>query len=206
MHASTTRTVRLIRAGSLLAALAATLLASCGTAAPGQQATEYLDETSGVTITRVEAPFTFYSDDPSRAANARDYLDAAPLALNQSGKYSWWLWLGEWSTIDRGVTGGEARLPDIVALQLIVDGEPMELDMQARTDRVPLPYVATLATAKNILLPLTSSQVARLSRATTISLRTEMTGGEARDWQPWVRRGSWAHFVQLAAGHPGALP
>jgi hypothetical protein len=82
----------------------------------------------------------------------------------------------------------------------------MELDMQARTDRVPLPYVATLATAKNILLPLTSSQVARLSRATTISLRTEMTGGEARDWQPWVRRGSWAHFVQLAAVHPGALP
>lgn len=210
MHASITRTVRLIWPGSVLAALAGTLLAACGTAAPGHRATEYLDETSGVTITRVGAPFTFCSDDQSRAANARDYLDAAPLALNQSGKYSWWLWLGEWSTIDRGASGGEAKMPDIAVLQLIVDGEPMELDIQARVERMPgagpLPYVGTVDTARSILLPLTSSQVARLSRADGISIRTEMTDGEARSWQAWVRTASWRHFSELAAIHPGALP
>jgi hypothetical protein len=36
-------------------------------------------------------------------------------------------------------------MPDIAVLQLIVDGEPMELDMQSRTGRIPgagpLPYV-----------------------------------------------------------------
>jgi hypothetical protein len=210
MDASITRTVRPIWQGSVLAALTGMLLAACGAAAPGQRATEYLDESSGVTITRVAAPFTFYSDDPSRAANARDYLDAAPLALNRSGRYSWWLWLGEWSTIDRGASGGDSRLPDIAVLQLIVDGEPMELDIQARTGRIPgagpLPYVGTLDTAKSILLPLTSSQVARLSRAASISIRTEMTDGEVRHWQPWPRRASWTNFVEIAAVHPGELP
>jgi hypothetical protein len=210
MDASTSRATRSIRQCSLLVVLAGMLLAACGTAAPDQRATEYLDESSGVTITRVAAPLTFYSDDPSRAANARDYLDAAPLALNRSGRYSWWLWLGEWSTIDRGASGGDGQVPDIAVLQLIVDGEPMEIDMQARTGRIPgagpLPYVGTVDTAKSILLPLTSSQVARLSRAASISIRTEMTDGQSRRWQPWLRRASWTNFVEIAAVHPGELP
>ena len=193
----------------VLAAVAGMALASCGTVETGPRATEYLDEATGATITRVEAPFTFYSDDPSRAANARDYLDAAPLAVNQAGRYSWWLWLGVWSTIDRGASGGDAQLADIAAIQLIIDGEPMELDMHARTDRIPdggpLPYTATVP-ARNILLPLTGSQVARLGRAASISMRTEMADGEVRHWQSWVRRGSWTGFAELAAAHPGLLP
>ena len=210
MDASKSSAARSIRQGSLLVVLAGMLLAACGTAAPGQRATEYLDESSGVTITRVAAPFTFYSDDPSRAANARDYLDAAPLALNRSGTYSWWLWLGEWSTIDRGASGGDGQMPDIAVLQLIVDGEPMELDMQSRTGRIPgagpLPYVGTVDTARSILLPLTSSQVARVGRATRIGIRTQMADGEARHWQPWLSRAKWTNFVEIAAVHPGELP
>lgn len=210
MNASLIRMVRVLWRSSLPLALAGMLLSSCGTAAPGQRANEYLDETSGVTITRVAAPFTLYSDDPSRAANERDYLDAAPLALNRSGKYSWWLWLGEWSTIDRGASGGDTRLPDIAVLQLIVDGEPMELDIQARADHIPgvgpLPYVGTVATARSILLPLTASQVARLSRATSLSIRTEMASGDARHWQTWARHTSWTNFADIAAVHPGVLP
>ena len=203
------RMARAIRRCGVLAAVAGMALVSCGTVEPGQRATEYLDETSGATITRVEASFTFYSDDPSRAANERDYLDAAPLAVNRSGKYSWWLWLGVWSTIDRGASGGDPQLAEIAAIQLIVDGEPMELDMHPGTDRLPgggpLPYAATVP-AKNILLPLTGSQVARLGRAATISIRTEMADGEVRHWQSWVRRGSWTNFAELAAAQPGVLP
>ena len=193
----------------VLAAVAGMALVSCTTVESVPRATEYLDEASGATITRVETPFRFYSDDPSRAANARDYLDAAPLALNRSGKYSWWLWLGVWSTIDRGVSGGDAQLADIAAIQLIVDGEPMDLDMQARTDRIPggepLPYAATVP-ASATLLPLTGSQVARLGRAASISIRTEMADGEARHWQSWVRGGSWTNFAELVAAQPGLLP
>ncbi len=210
MDASAIRIARLTWQGSVLLALAGTLLASCGTAVPAQRAAEYLDETSGVTVTRVVAPFTFYSDDPSRAANARDYMDAAPLALNRSGSYSWWLWLGQWSTIDRGASGGDAQLPDIAALQLIVDGEPMDLDIRALAGHLPgtgpLPYVGTVVTAKNMLLPLTGSQVVRLSRAASISIRTETAGGDARHWQAWVRRDNWTGFAELAAAHSGILP
>ncbi|MCB1597761.1 MAG: hypothetical protein KDI87_08625 [Gammaproteobacteria bacterium] len=199
-----------VRRYAVLATAASLVLVSCATVEPDRRAAEYLDEATGATITRVEAPFTFYSDDPSRAANARDYLDAAPLSVNQSGKYSWWLWLGVWSTIDRGASGGDPELADIATLQLMVDGEPMELGIQAATDRIPgagaLPYTATVAPATIVLLPLTGSQVLRLSRAASISIRTEMADGEVRQWQPWVRHGSWTNFAELAAVQSGVLP
>jgi hypothetical protein len=186
------------------------LVASCGTAEPGRRAGAYLDDATGATITRVEQPFLLFSDDPARAANARDYISAAPLAVNQSGRRSWWLWLGLWSTIDRGVSVGDARLADVTAIQLVVDGEPMELDLGERQDRIPgvtsVPYAAPVATSRTVVLPLTGSQVTRLSRGTRILLRTELAGGAALLWQPWIGGGSWTGFAELAAADPGAAP
>jgi hypothetical protein len=190
----------------LAAAVAAALVVSCGTAGPGRRAGEFLDDATGATITRVDQPFLLFSDDPARAANARDYLSAAPLAVNQSGRRSWWLWLGLWSTIDRGVTVGDARLADVTAIQLIVDGEPMELDLGARVDRIPgitaVPYAAPVATARPFILPLTGSQVARLGRGTTILIRTELAGGAALIWEPWIGSGNWTGFAELAGAAP----
>lgn len=187
----------------LAAAVAAALVASCGTAGPGRRAGEYLDDATGATLTRVEQPFLLFSDDPARAANARDYLSAAPLAVNQSGRRSWWLWLGLWSTIDRGVSVGDPQLADVTAIQLIVDGEPMELDLGARVDRIPgvttVPYAAPVATARPFILPLTGSQVTRLGRGTSILIRTELTGGAALLWEPWIGSGNWTGFAELAA-------
>mgnify|MGYP006337185359 FL=1 len=187
----------------LATAVAAALVASCGTAEPGRRAGEYLDDATGATLTRVEQPFLLFSDDPARAANARDYLSAAPLAVNQSGRRSWWLWLGLWSTIDRGVSVGDPQLADVTAIQLIVDGEPMELDLGARVDRIPgvttVPYAAPVATARSFILPLTGSQVTRLGRGTSILIRTELTGGAALLWEPWIGSGNWTGFAELAA-------
>jgi hypothetical protein len=194
----------------LAAAVAAVLVASCGTAGPGRRDAEYLDDATGATITRVERPFVLYSDDQARAANARDYISAAPLAVNQSGRRSWWLWLGLWSTIDRGVSVGDARLADVTAIQLIVDGEPMELDLGARPDRIPgvtsVPYAAPVATARTFILPLSGSQVTRLSRGTSILIRTELAGGAALRWEPWVGSGDWTGFAELVAADPGTAP
>lgn len=190
----------------LAAAVAAALVASCGTADPVRRPGEYLDDATGATITRVEQPFVLFSDDPARAANARDYISAAPLAVNQSGRRSWWLWLGLWSTIDRGVSVGDARLADVAAIQLIVDGEPMELDLGGRVDRIPgvttIPYAAPVATARPFILPLTGSQVTRLGRGTSILIRTELAGGAALLWEPWIGSGNWTGFVELGAAAP----
>lgn len=192
----------------LSAAIAAVLLSSCATDGPVRRATEYLDDATGATITRVAEPFVFFSEDPARAANARDFIHAAPLAVNQSGKRTWWLWLGLWSTIDRGISAGDPRLPDVTAIQLVVDGEPMELDLASRTDSIPgltgLPYAAPVGTATTFVLPLTGSQVARLGSGTSIVIRTELKGGTALTWQPWPGRGSWTGFAELTAAVPGA--
>jgi hypothetical protein len=147
------------------------------------------------------------SDDPARAANSRDYVYAAPFAVSQAGKRSWWLWLGVWSTIDRGVSpGGEPSQPDISAVVLLVDGEPMELDMGARAESIPglaqMPYAAPVSTARNILLPLSRSQVNRLAGAASIDVRTEMGDSGALLFQAWAENGSWQDFAQLAVADP----
>ena len=191
-----------------MALLAALLLASCGTDAPGRRATSYLDEKTGATITHVEKPLVLFSDDPARAANARDYIYAAPLSVNQSGKRSWWLWLGLWSTLDRGAAVGDDQRPDIVAIQLLVDGEPMELDIGTRADSIQgvghLPYTTPVATARNILLPLTGSQATRLSRGARIAIHTEMTSGAALLWQPWIGTGNQTAFAERSWQAPPA--
>lgn len=186
------------------AVLAAALLVSCASSAPSQRSMEYLDESTSATITRAEAPLVLYNEDPARAANARDYLYVAPLVVNQSGRRECWLWLGSWSTIDRGTSGsGDTQSPAIAAVTLLLDGEPMELDMGERPGRIPgvaeLPYSTPVATATDILLPLTGSQLQRLSNARGILVYTRMVGGDAVLWRPWFRSAGATAFGDLAA-------
>jgi hypothetical protein len=104
----------------------------------------------------------------------------------------------------------------VASIILVVDGEPMELDLGTRVDAIPgvarLPYEAPVATARTILLPLSRTQVSRLSRAASISMRTGMVGGGALDWQAWpvsgsaAGAGSWAEFAALAVADPRPLP
>lgn len=177
--------------GGRLAIIAVTagLLASCAGGAPDRPTSEYIEESTGATITRVAGPMVLFSDDPAFAANARDYLYAAPLAVNQSGQRSWWLWLGLWSTIDRAVSIGEIAPEDIVGFLLLADGEPMELDAGARVAAIPgvprLPYATPVATARNFFLPLTRSQAARLGNARELAIRTESAHRATRTWQRW---------------------
>lgn len=189
------RTAALL-AGGLLAA-------ACASRGGPEPTRDYLDEDTAATITRVTTPCVLASDDPARAAKARDYLYVASLGVNQGGQRRWWLWLGLWSTIDRGVTGGAGlSLAKLSRVILLADGEPMELDAAARVNRVPglgqPPYATPVATAESTFLPLTGSQVDRLARAGTLAARTEMDG-EILLWQPWAKDQA---CVSRAAGSP----
>jgi hypothetical protein len=57
-------------------------------------------------------------------------------------------------------------------------------------------------TARILVLPLTGSQVTRLSHGASIVIRTDLTGGAALLWQPWI--GSWTNFAELTAADPGS--
>ena len=81
-----------------LAILVSLALTACATTGPpvGQR----LDPQTGVTIRHVRTPLIFYRDNNARAAHARDFAYMAPITVNRSGEYNYFLWLGIWSSID----------------------------------------------------------------------------------------------------------
>ena len=199
------------QSGGVPAVLAAVLVASCAGGAPDRPGAEYLDESTGTTITRVAKPIILFSEEPTLGANVRDYIYAAPLAVNQTGQTTWWLWLSQWSTIDRGVTLGGSESADVVGILFIVDGEPMELDPETRVAAIPgvhnVPYAAPVTTARNFFFPLTGSQVERLGRAGNLAIRTETAGGGTRLWHPWTNPdGRRRDFADIAPADPPGAP
>lgn len=167
----------------------ALLAAACAGGPRDRGAEEYLEEASGLTITRVAAPLVLYADDPALAANARDYVYAAPLAVNRTGERSYWMWLSLWSTIDRGSLAGDVDPAQIRGVQLLLDGEPVDLDIDARRAAIAglrrAPYATPVATARSFYLPLSASQVARLAGAREIALHVDL-GGEPMLWRQWA--------------------
>lgn len=87
--------------------------------------TEYLDPETAVTIRAVAAPIVFSHDAPELAANARDYLSAGLVEVNNMGKRVHYLALVSWSTVDRRRRGTTpAVTPGRV--ELLVAGKPRE--------------------------------------------------------------------------------
>jgi hypothetical protein len=76
------------------------LLALTACAAAPQRPAEYLDETTGATITSVEVPLVFARARPELAYGARDYVTLAAANVNRSGHVEQVLVGYLWSTID----------------------------------------------------------------------------------------------------------
>ena len=85
---------------TVLLILIAWLIGGCASPNPMTHA-QYLDETTGVSVSMMMNPMTFYSEDPRLAVNARDFASLGALEVNRVGERSYYLWLGLWSTIDR---------------------------------------------------------------------------------------------------------
>src|SRR5580704_1191423 len=62
---------------------------------------EILDEQSGNTLLVVTTPLVFARERTDVAAHARDYATLVAAEIDQSGKYSEYLLLYRWSTVDR---------------------------------------------------------------------------------------------------------
>jgi hypothetical protein len=87
-----------IRTPLLLAALGA--LCACAAQRPAPAPREVLDERSGATLFIVERPIVLARSRLDVAANARDYLTLVGMQEDRSGRYTTWLIVHRWSTVD----------------------------------------------------------------------------------------------------------
>lgn len=168
---------------------------------------EHLEETTGATINHLVEPLRFFHEEPTFAANARDYLFAGPVEVNRSGQRSYWLWIGAWSTLDHGWQDIGALCKAIERLQVLADGQPMELDMSRSAAEVPgvgsAPYHTPVAAHPAVFVPVTRSQLLTMAGAGHLMIRTQTPGGEWCDWQPWSQpeAGFQAFAAKLRGGN-----
>ncbi len=148
---------------------------------------DYLEETTGTSITYVTAPAVFVNKQPGLASSGRDYVYLAPLLISSGGERSCWLWLGIWSTVDRQARDEGASPLRLGALQIVADNEPMDLDLQS-VDLLPvgvrrIPYATPVPPTQELLVQVTRSQLQRLGRARVLTLTDRQLGGASRVWR-----------------------
>ena len=155
-------------------ALALALLPLIGACASPSRAhtKELLDETSGSTLLIVQRPIVFARARTDVAANARDYATVVALHEDRSGKYSTWLIVHRWSTVDPRFAG---PIPGSGQLRIIADDRelsftaaaPEPLFLQRRDGLFEPSTGGALTTAYSV----DSATLHYIASAQTLSLR-----------------------------------
>jgi hypothetical protein len=104
--------------------LSLTAIAACTTQAP-LAATEIFDERSAATLLVAAKPLVFARERSDVAAHSRDYATLLAVEDDRSGKYSQYLLLYRWSTVDPRMSPE----PDADAgqLRILADGRSIDL-------------------------------------------------------------------------------
>ena len=168
---------------SILIALVTLLMGGCRSSGP--PVSDQLDSVTGVTVTRSTAPLVLYRDNSALAAHARDFVYVGPIQVNRMGDYSYFLWLGIWSTMqDQNISGQRDGFESVV---VFADGEPLRLELHGWTrssigvsEHV---YPSPTATAANAYYAVTLDQIRLITQAREIRLRTSRFGDES--YEPW---------------------
>jgi hypothetical protein len=131
---------------------------------------EILDEQSGNTLLVVTTPLVFARERTDVAAHARDYATLVAAEIDQSGKYSEYLLLYRWSTVDRRMSSppdpaagtlrilAEGRAIDLVPLEQVPIGlsrrrelhMPEHADFVAHAYHVDVTALRFIATSRDI--------------------------------------------------------
>lgn len=105
-------------------AAAITALTAC-VAHPPAATREILDQESGNTIFVATKPLVFARERSDLAAHTRDYVTLVAVGVNESGKYSEYLLLHRWSTVDRRMSPPPD--PNAGDLRILADGRAIDL-------------------------------------------------------------------------------
>lgn len=135
---------------------------------------ESLDYGTGVTLTRSTAPVVLYRDNSGHAAYARDFVYLGPIEVNRQGRYTYYLWLGIWSTLDDASRW--AQRDGFESIVLYADGEPLQLELAGwSADAIgasrPV-FVKPVASAADAYYPVTVDQIRMIAEARDLELQT----------------------------------
>lgn len=172
----------------ILAALPVLLLSAC--ADHGALLQDKLDPVTAVTITYCQTPFVFYRDDTGKAAFARDYVHVAPLEVNRTGDFRYYIWLGIWDTLqdtDAGNASGSFE-----SIVIFADGEPLSLDLSgwlpAAIGASEPVYIKPVSSATDAYYEVTIDQLRLIAEAS--DLRLQSTGPKQQSYELWDQQTS----------------
>ncbi len=194
-----------------IAACLAACLAACanGTArapvpaAAGDGPIQFLDEASGITVSRARAPVVYAHSERGYSVSGRDYLYLGPVETDRQGVHEYFLWVGAGTTLDRGYLAPRASPPR--ALYLRLRGEWMELELRPWAERVPEPaaahpYPTPVAMRSELAARVTLDQLRLMSQEPLPSIRVVDVDGGVAEYERWDRGPSWPGFGAAAAG------
>ena len=169
---------------SWLAAILSILVAQ-GCASDSRLITDQMDPVTSVTISYSQTPLVFYRDVSGRAAYARDFVHMAPLEVNRSGEYRYFLWLGIWNTMADAQS--DPSRDGFETIVIFADGEPLPLDVAGWTVAAigasePV-YLKPVASAADAYYAVSVDELRLISEAKDVRLRA--TGSRRLAYEPW---------------------
>lgn len=144
-----------------------------------------MDPLTSVNVTYTDAPLVFYRDVSGRAAYARDFIHLAPLEVNRSGDYRYYLWLGIWSTLED--VHNDAARDGFESIVIFADGEPLPLEVAGWTVSAvgasePV-YLKPVASAADAYYAISVDQIRLIAEAADV--RIQATGSRTISYEPW---------------------
>ena len=157
----------------LLAAIVLLALVTGGCSTDSALVRDQMDPATSVNISYSHTPMVFYRDVSGRAAYARNFVHIAPLEVNRSGDYRYYLWLGIWNTMadaqsDQSRDGFES-------IVIFADGEPLPLEIAGWTVAAigaskPV-YLKPVASAADAYYAVTVDQLRLIAEARDVRLK-----------------------------------
>lgn len=180
--------------------LIALLFCAACSSAPPTRVVEILDPLTSVTITTTSTPVVFFRDVPSRAAYARDYLQVAPIEVNRTGTYRYYIWLGVWSTM--GTIDPVKQRDGLESIVVFADGEPLNFEVAGWTPETigasePV-NLRPVADAIDAYYAITADQIRLLANASDVRVHT--LGPSFNDFELWENQKAAFYGLQEFLG------
>ncbi len=162
---------------------------------------QFTDRRTAVTVTGAAEPLVVGHEEPSLAANARDYLSLGAIAVNHIGDYDYYLVVVAWTTIDRGrIRGTDTHLEVPEKLVLRLDKTPFTLvavdGLDPVRDRELYPPPAGSGVRRYFPLPIALLRAMTTARQVRVEVERAQAGRAV--YTPWGTRGVEA-LRQLSA-------